>query len=284
LTTKTIKKRAKNACVYTLLILLSALAVIPLIWALSTSLKPDKLIFSYPPKWIPSEITLKHYITVLFSGSFTGANFGRAIVNTIGVALVTAVITLLVSTLASYSTARLRVPGSNGFLVVILSTTMIPGISILVPLYIFSNKLHIYDTYFVLIMTHVAWRIPFTTWLLHGFFKNIPKEIEEAALIDGCTHLGAFFRISLPLVKPGLAASLVLVLVYVWQDFLVGFTLILSEEKRVATVALYDYLSQFGIQWGELMAATLVAVFPVLALFLILQRQFIHGLTGGAIK
>ena len=133
-------------------------------------------------------------------------------------------------------------------------------------------------------MTHVAWRIPFTIWLLHGFFKHIPEEIEEAALIDGCTRLEAFLKISLPLVKPGLAASLVLILVYVWQDFLIGFTLILSDEKRVATVALYDYLSQFGIQWGELMAATLLAVFPVLALFLALQRQFIHGLTGGAVK
>lgn len=274
----------KRAWTYFLLILLCLWSVIPLIWALSTSLKPNDLIFGYPPKWIPTEVTLEHYVAVLFSGSFAGSNFGRAIVNTIGVALITAIITLLVSTLASYSTARLKVPGSNGFLIMVLSTTMIPGISILVPLYIFCNRLHIYDTYLALIMTHVAWRIPFTIWVLHGFFKNIPEEIEEAALIDGCTRLGAFFRISLPLAKPGLAASLVLILVYVWQDFLIGFTLILSDEKRVATVALYDYLSQFGIQWGELMAATLLAVFPVLALFLVLQRQFIHGLTGGAVK
>lgn len=272
---------ARKVGIYSLLLFVSGMALFPLAWGLRTSFLPSFKIFSASPTWIPTQVTLEHYARVLFGG---GGYFFRALLNSTAVGVATTAATLIVAILAGYTTARLRLHGSQTILVVLLATTMIPGVATLVPLYVLANTMKIYNTYLVLIAVHTAWRIPVAVRVLHGFFRKIPDEIEESALIDGCTRFQAFRKVLLPLAKPGIAAAAILSFIYVWQDFLIGFTLVISRDLHVAPVALYYYLDQFGIRWGELMAATTLTYVPVLVAFLLFQRYLIYGLTGGALK
>lgn len=271
----------RKASIYGLLLGVSVVSLFPIIWGLRTSLMPSSDIFSSSPVWIPKQATIEHYKRVLLGG---GGYFLRAILNSVLVGVATVAVTLAVAILASYTTARLALSGSRVILVVLLATTMIPGIATLVPLYVLANIMKIYNTYAILIAVHAAWRIPMAIWVLHGFFREIPTEIEESALIDGCTRFQAFLKVLLPLAKPGIAAAAILSFIYVWQDFLIGFVLVTSRDLHVAPVALYYYLDQFGIRWGELMAATTLTYVPAVVAFLVFQRQLIYGLTAGAVK
>ncbi len=271
----------KNAAIYAGLLLAAAWALFPIFWGVRTSVLPSPQIFTSPPVWVPRQLTWEHYARVLVGGS---GYFLRALINSTVVGLATVVVTLSAALFAGFTTARLNVPGSRALLVVLLATTMIPGIATLIPLYVLANTTGTYNTYLILIAVHSAWRIPVAVWVVHGFLRKIPKEVEESALVDGCTRFGAFWRVIVPLAKPGVAASALLSFIYVWQDFLIGFILVISRDLHVAPVALYYYLDQFGIRWGELMAATTLTYIPVVVAFVVFQRYLIYGLTGGAVK
>jgi len=269
----------QRAILYLILLSICLLAMFPVLWALSTSLKIESQVVTFPPKWIPKPITFFRYVEV-----FVSKRFPIYLLNSIIVSVVSILLAVGTATLAGYSSARFTFPGKEVILFLILAATMIPGISIIIPLYILSNRMHIYDTRAVLVLVHTGWRIPISTWLMRGFFESIPSEIEEAATIDGCSWFQAFYKVSLPLVTPGLGASSILVFIYVWNDFLIGFTLTVSDRTKVATVGLYEYLTMFGVEWGDLMAAVILTILPVLLLFFGLQKWFIQGLTRGAIK
>jgi ABC-type glycerol-3-phosphate transport system permease component len=269
--------------VYLGLFLLSSMALAPLVWGILTSFKPDYEIFRIPIQWWPANPTIAHYERVL-SGSIAKGNMLRSIINSIIVSCSAAVFSTVCALACAYATARLKSLGGYTFLIIVLLASMVPTIAILIPLFFLTNWLHIYDTYLGLIFVHTALRIPFSAWLLHGFLQELPWELEEAALVDGCSKRQAFLLVILPLLRPGIAATLLLAALYVWQDFLIGFTLTQSSNLRVATVALYDYLSQFGVQWGELMAATTLTAVPLMLAFYAFQRQIIEGLAGGSVK
>lgn len=255
------------------------MAITPVLWGLSTSLKEKGDVVSYPPRWIPNPITFRNFSIVLKETTMP-----RYFFNSLVVSFITVVITLLIAAHAGYALARFGFPRKELLAFGILATSMIPGISILVPLYYLAAKAKVYDTYGILILVFTAWQMPTVMWLLKGFFEGIPKEIEEAALIDGCTPWNTFYRIVLPLAKPGLAAAGLLTFIYVWNDFLIAFTLTVSGSRRLLAVGLYQYISQYGIEWGELMASVMMALLPIIILFLLLQRAFISGLTAGATK
>jgi multiple sugar transport system permease protein len=265
--------------VYVLLVCVAALAVLPLLWGLSTALKTKGDVVTYPPRWIPRPPTLHSFSVVLRETSMP-----RYFANSLLIGLCTVVMTLSVAAHAGYALARFNFPGKQALAFGILATAMIPGISILVPLYALASKVKLYDGYSILIIVCTAWQVPTVMWLLKGFFETVPRELDESALIDGCSRWSAFYRIILPLAKPGLAAAALLTFVFVWNDFLIAFTLTVSNSRRVVAVGLYQYISQYGIEWGELMAAVMLALLPVLGLFLALQRHFISGLTAGAMK
>jgi len=269
--------------VYLGLFLLSSMALAPLVWGILTSFKPDYEIFRIPTRWWPENLTIAHYERVL-SGSIARGNMLRSIINSIIVSGGAAVFSTVCALACAYATARLKPLGGYPFLIIVLLASMVPTIAVLIPLFFLTNWLHVYDTYLGLIFIHTALRIPFSAWLLHGFFQELPWELEEAALVDGCSRRQAFLLVILPLLRPGIAATLLLAALYVWQDFLIGFTLTQSSSLRVATVALYDYLSQFGVQWGELMAATVLTAVPLMLAFYAFQRQIIEGLAGGSVK
>jgi ABC-type glycerol-3-phosphate transport system permease component len=264
---------------YGALILASAFALLPLAWGLSTSLKPPGEIMAFPPRWIPATIDLNNYLS-----GFLSPRFMRYIANSLFVVGAAIVLSIGLAVHAAYAVARFRFAAKNTLLFLVWSTVMVPGVSIIVPLYLLAVDLGIYDTLFVVTVAYSAWLIPTLIWLLRGFVEAVPGELEEAAQIDGCGRVKAFYIVVLPLLLPGLAAGSILVFVTIWNDFLLAFSLTLRDENRLLQVGLYSYVTEFGIEWGPLMAATIGSLIPVLLAFAFLQRFFIQGLTGGAVK
>jgi multiple sugar transport system permease protein len=253
--------------------------VVPLAWALSTSLKAPTDVFASPPQWLPPAIDLTNYTRGILSPKFL-----RYIGNSLLVVAGAIVLSLALAVHAAYAVSRFRFRGKEALLFVIWSTVMIPGVSIIVPLYLLAVDLGIYDTLFVVVICYSASLVPTLIWLLRGFVDTIPYELEESAFVDGCSRLKSFYVIVLPLLRPGLAAASVLVFVTVWNDFLLAFSLTLRDENRLLQVGLYSFVTELGIEWGPLMAATIGSTIPVVIAFALLQRSFIQGLTGGAVK
>jgi ABC-type glycerol-3-phosphate transport system permease component len=208
----------------------------------------------------------------------------RQFFNSAFVGIAAVVISTLVAAHAAYALVRFTFPGKNGLAITILMTSMVPQICILVPLYYLGSSIGVYDTYGFLILVYAATQVPTVMWFLKGFFEAVPRELDEAAQIDGCSRWTAFYRVILPLATPGLAAAGLLTFIFVWNDFLVAFTLTISNSRRMLAVGLYQYISQYGVDWANLMAAVVLALIPVVALFLVLQKHFINGLTAGATK
>ena len=268
-----------NVGIYGVLVLTCAFAIFPIVWAVITSLKDSGSVMTYPPKWLPDPMVLDQYRLVVF-----GSNMPRYFLNSLLVAVATIVATLAIASHGGYSAARFNFPLKNLLLFIILATVMIPGIAVLVPLYMIATQIGLHDTYWALIIIYSASQVPMVLWLMKGFFESIPKELDEAALIDGCGPLQAFYRIIAPLTQPGLAAAAIVVFVYVWNEFIIAMTMTASDDMRLVPVGLYFYVSAFGVQWGQLMAAVCVALIPAIVLFILLQRWFIQGLTSGATK
>ncbi len=263
---------------YLLLGIACLFVILPLLWALSTSLKAAQEVHA-GAHWWPRAATFDNYLASVFSPRFI-----RYFANTFLVAAATFVVAVLLAAHAAYAVARMRLAGKETLLFVIWSTIMIPGVSVIVPLYALSVDLGIYDTYFVLVVVYAAWLIPTLIWLLRGFVMGIPVALEEAAYVDGATRLQTFYRVILPLMRPGLGAAAVLTFVTVWNDFLIGFALTLSDEHRLLQVGLQSFVTEGGIDWGPMMAATIGSLLPAALVFAFLQRAFIQGVTGGAVK
>ena len=268
-----------DAATYAALALATAFVLIPLAWALSTSLKLPSDVFASPPRWIPGAVDLTNYTRGLFSPRFL-----RYILNSVLVVAGALVLSVGLAVHAAYAVSRFKFRGKDALLFVIWSTVMIPGVSIIVPLYLLAVDLKIYDTLFAVVLAYSAWLVPTLIWLLRGFVDTIPYELEESAFVDGCSRLKAFYVVVLPLMRPGLAAASVLVFVTIWNDFLLAFSLTLRDENRLLQVGLYSFVTELGIEWGPLMAATVGSTIPVVIAFALLQRSFIQGLTGGAVK
>jgi ABC-type glycerol-3-phosphate transport system permease component len=256
-----------------------AIALLPVWWGLVTSLKPAAQIMSFPPKWLPEPPTLASYVQV-----WQQSNLPIYFRNSIIVTLAALVVALVVSVHAAYALARFSFRGRNAVMVALLATSMIPGIAILVPLYDLAVHVKLYDTFAGLVLVYAAWNVPILVWLLRGFFESVPIELEEAARIDGCSRLKAFYKIVLPMSQPGLLAAAIMVIMFVWNDFLIAFALTISENRRLLSVGLYTYISNYGVEWGQLTAATMVALVPVVAVFFLLQRRLVEGLMAGALK
>ncbi|MGH7043862.1 MAG: carbohydrate ABC transporter permease [Acetobacteraceae bacterium] len=265
--------------VWVVLLLAMAFALLPILWGISTALKDNAVAEAFPPTWWPDQPTLANFARV-----FTGSNVGRYMLNSAIVSLCSILLTLVVSVHAGYAAARWRFVGKRGLMFFILSMGMIPGICILIPVYLLVSELGIYNTYIGLVLVYAAWQIPTAVWIMRGFLEAIPREIEEAAYVDGCTRASAFYRIILPLTQPGMAAVGILVFIYVWNDFLIAYALTISDNMRLIQSGLYLYVTQSGIEWASLMAAAMTALLPPILAFILLQSRFIQGLTRGAVK
>ena len=278
--TRRTRARLADIATYAVLVLGCVIAVAPIVWGLFTSFKPQSGIARYPPMWIPEPVSLEHYTALL-----SNAGFGRFFLNSVILSAGTIVLTLLVAAPAAYAAARFEFRGKNSLLLTILATSMIPGISILIPIYLLAIRSDVLNNYAFMILVYSAWLVPQAIWFIKGFIEVVPRELDEAAHIDGCSILGTFVRIVVPLIQPGLAAVAILTFIFVWNDFLIGAVLTTREEMRTVQVGLVRFIQDtIGVWWGQFMAFAMLAIAPVLLAFFLLQRRFIEGLSAGGIK
>lgn len=267
----------QQAGIWALILGAVVVAVFPLLWTLATSLKPMGDIAAYPPRLLPETITFQHYRDVAMQ-----SDMPEYFLHSLVITAVTIGLTVLLAAPAGYAVARYRFRGKNVLLFILLSTVMIPGAVSMVPLYVLAGRLGLLDTYLVLVLVYTAWRVPMVLWIMKSFFEAIPIEMEEAAMVDGCGRLQAMWRVAFPLSWPGLSASAILILVYVWTEFILALTL--TAKLRTVTVGLYYYMTGYGIEWGRLTASVMLVLVPVLIAFFLFQRRFMAGLTAGALK
>ena len=275
----TVRKTSSARWEYLALLCACAFALLPIVWAVSTSFKPAAEVVNSSASWIPKHLTFDNYRTVL----------GQSMVpiylrNTIIVSLVSVVVTLTIALPAAYAAARLPFRGQKATLFFILVSSMIPGIAVLEPTYYLAVRVGLYDSFMGLILVYAGWQVPTSVWILRGFITSIPVEIEEAGRIDGCSRVGTFFRLVLPMLRPGLGGAFVLAFVYVWNDFLFASTLVSTDSRRMISVGLYNFLTTTGVQWGQLTAAVVVSLVPIIILFASLNRLLVSGLTAGSTK
>jgi ABC-type glycerol-3-phosphate transport system permease component len=277
-----LRQAARQAPVYLLLLALTAAILAPFLWLLTSTLRPVSELYVYPPRWIPETFTLAAYGKAL-------KTFTLPLANSAIYGLVTSLLTLLVACPAAYSLARFRYPGKRMVTGVLLVTQMLPFVLLLLPLYIIFIQLRIYNTRLGLIVGFTALTIPYATLLLRSFFAGLPVDLEDQAMIDGCTRMGALWHVVLPLSTPVLVAVVLSSVVLVWNDVL--FTIFLSKDLEVqtASVALYRLFTlrsaSGGVSQKEVMlAGGVLLTLPVIFLFTFLQKYISTGITAGALK
>ncbi|MEJ5202471.1 MAG: carbohydrate ABC transporter permease [Anaerolineales bacterium] len=267
-----------NAMIYALLIAGSLMFLLPLFWAFSSSLKPDYQIFKIPPQWIPSPVRWQNY-----SEAWTYVPFGRFMLNTLIIAAGAITGNLLSCTVIAYGFARLRAPGKNTLFILMLSTMMLVEPVRIIPMYIEFKTLGWIDTFLPMIVP-AFFGSPFYIFLLRQFFMNIPKDLSDAALIDGASHLQILWRIILPISKPALAAVAIFNFQGVWNDFLYPLVFLHRHTNFTIALGLNFFRSSYSIQWGNLMAASMMALLPMVVVFFFAQRYFIEGISFSGIK
>ncbi|MBX6330233.1 MAG: carbohydrate ABC transporter permease [Gemmatimonadaceae bacterium] len=254
------------------------LLAFPFYWALVASLTPEATLFRQPSLW-PRELILDHYRAL-----FATRNFWLPIRNSLVVAGTTTVFCVAVGALAAYALARLTFRGKTAILSLILAVTMFPQISIVSPLYLVLRALHLIDTYPGLVLPYLTFAMPLTVWLLVGFFRHLPRDLEEAAFVDGASRWETFVRVTLPLAAPGLATTAILTFIYCWNELLFALSFTLGPERQTVPVAIALFRGQYQVPWGEILAASVVATLPVAVMALVFQRRIVQGLTAGAVK
>lgn len=251
----------------------------PFVWMISVSFKPETEVFAKELALFPREPTLANYEMI-----FSFVPYPRYFMNSVIVAVITTLVGIVISTLAAYSFSRFRYAGRNAIAFVMLATQMFPLVTGIIPLYLVFSKIGVINTYWALLIAYTAFVIPFCTWMLKGFFDTIPIEIEEAAIIDGCSRVSVLTRIVLPLSTPALVATGVFCFILSWNEFLYATVLTTSDEVRTLPAALGMMIGQGYTQWGGLNAAGVLTTVPVVVFFLLFQRHLVQGLTAGATK
>lgn len=270
--------KTRNAWGTAALLVLVVATAFPFYWAIVSSLTPEARLFE-APSMIPHTLVLDHYRAL-----FRERDFLIPIRNSLIVAGCTTAFCVTLGGLCAYALARLRFRGKAPLLGVILAVSVFPQISIVSPLYLVLRSLHLINTFPGLILPYLTFAMPLTVWLLVGFFRQLPGELEEAAMVDGAGRLRALWEIIFPLALPGLATTAILTFVYSWNEFLFALSFTLGPERQTVPVAIALFRGQYQVPWGQILAAAVVATAPVALLVLAFQRRIVQGLTAGAVK
>jgi ABC-type glycerol-3-phosphate transport system permease component len=260
------------------LALLLAGLVVPFYWAVIASLTPEARLFG-APSLVPRDLVLEHYRAL-----FSQRSFWVPIRNSLIVAGATTLLCVTLGALAAYALARLHFPGRNALLGLVLAVSMFPQISVVSPLYLLLRELRLINTYPGLVLPYLTFAMPLAIWLLVGFFRQLPPELEEAAMVDGATRLQAVRKVVLPVAIPGLAATAILTFLYSWNEFLFALSFTLGPERHTVPVAIALFRGRYQVPWGQILAASVVATAPVALIVLGFQRRIVQGLTAGAVK
>lgn len=259
-------------------IILAIFVLVPFFWMLSVSFKPATEPFSIPARLWPEEPTLSNYVTA-FRPEFRTYFMNSLIVSGTSVA-----VTVSLALLAAYSFARGTLFLLTALMGLVVLAQMFPHSAIIIPIYKLMREADLLNTHLSLIIAYVSVTLPVAIWMLRGFLLKLPVALEEAAAIDGAGPIRVFFEIVVPLARPGIIATAVYVLIVTWQEFLFALSFTSTKEMRTLPVGLNDFIGQYGIRYGELMASSVMVSMPVIAVFFLLQRYFVAGLTAGAVK
>ena len=273
------RRRAAHAAIYTILVAVTAIMLFPVAWMLTVSVRPNVEVMKIPPQWIPTVFTLAPYAKVLGSTRYL-----RTFLNSYVIALVVTAFSLVIGALAAYALARFRFKGQRAVIMFLIITQMFPLVLLCIPYFRLVVRLGLYDTLTALIVVYTTFTLPFCILMLRSYFAQIPKDMEEAAMVDGCSRLGAIARTLLPMSFPALVGAGLYTFLLAWNEFLFAVVLIESWGKRVITIAIYSLLAEFVTEWSMMMAFSVLASAPLVIAFIFLQRYVVQGMTAGAIK
>ncbi len=271
--------RRSKIITYTLLLAGVVIVFIPFWYMLITSLKPQAYIFEMPPRLWPQEPTLKNYTTALGKDLF-----GLYFLNSLIVAVSSTALTVLISSLLAYAFARLKFPGKELLFYLLLLGMMIPPVMLIIPQFIIAKQLDLLDKLGGLVVVYITMNLSMQTFLLRGFFEGIPKDLEDAALIDGASQWAIFWRVVIPLSRPGLAVVTIFTFLYAWDEFPWANVAIKETTRRTLPIAIAMFQSQHLTEWGQVFAASIVALIPVVVVFAVFQRYFIRGISTTGLK
>lgn len=272
-----IKKNFGNIIEHLIILIAAVIFIFPIYWMVATSFKHQVDAFTRTPQWVFTA-TLDNYHAILFNSGFL-----ELLINSLIVGVISTIVVLLLGISIAYPFARYKLSGGKHIITWVITLRIIPPIVTILPLYLLFARLGLVDTFVAFILMHIFFNLPLATLLLYGFFKDIPGELEESALVDGCNRFTAFFRIIFPVIKPGLVAAGLLSFIFSWNEFL--FANILSGPNvKTAPVGLNEFSTPVGVLWGQISAAGVLIVLPVAIIAIIVQRHMIRGLTMGAVK
>ena len=278
------RKRLTSWALTAALFLAMAIICLPGLWIVLNSLRPTVEIMAKPPVWIPRELNLDAY-RAMFGGVGQGGipvlSYFR---NSVIISVTSTLIALAVGMAGGYAFARYRFPGKNAWFLGFMLTRTVPGVALSLPLFFVFARVGLIDTHAGMILVYVAMNVPFTVWLVDGFFRQVPRDLAEAAQIDGCTRWQAFWQVEFPLARPGIASAGIFAFLTSWNEFALASQLTRSTGSKTLPVGLLDYTAEFTIDWRGMCALAVVMIIPALLLTYAVQKHLVSGLTSGAVK
>ncbi len=266
------------------LILTAAAVLYPVLWVVKMALTPSQG-FALSANPMPDTVSWQNFKDVVTTATSAGGwLFGRQLFNSLVISLATTIVGITLATTAGYAFSRFNFPGKHTGMRLFLISQMFPGVVTAIPLYILLDTLHLLNSMTGLILVYATTAIPFCVWMLKGYFDTIPKDIEEAALIDGASQWIIFFRLILPLARPAIAVTALFSFMTAWNEFILAATFLSSEQAYTLPVAMQRYVGSYNTEWGHFAAGAIIVSLPVMALFFILQRHLVGGLTSGGVK
>ena len=282
--TARLKKTASNWTLNVALFIAMAIICLPGLWIVLNSLRPTVEIMAKPPIWIPQQLSFDAYVA-MFSGIGEGGipviSYFR---NSVIIAVTSTIISLAIGMSGGYAFARYRFKGKNAWFLGLMLTRTVPGIALSLPLFFLFARVGLIDTHMGMILAYTALNVPFTIWLIDGFFRQVPRDLAEAAQIDGCTRWQAFWQVEFPLARPGIASAGIFAFLTSWNEFALASQLTRSTDSKTLPVGLLDYTAEFTIDWRGMCALAVVMIIPALILTYAVQKHLVSGLTSGAIK
>jgi len=267
-----------------LIVLAMIWTLLPLWWTFQTSISPEIDLTRVPPRWFPSSINLDYYHSIFFEKIGTTTTFRASLFNSSLISIIVALISVFLGSLAAYAIVRLNVLSGQWVIFTLLFAQMIPPVILITSLYVIASRVHLLDTKFLLILVYSALQLPMAIWILRGYFQTIPREIEDSALIDGCSPSQVLFKIVLPLSGPALFTTGIFTFISSWGEFLMALVFTSSLSSKTMPVAIAEFMGRFTVDYGLMCAAGMIASVPPILIALIFQRFIIQGLTSGAVK